>query len=499
MALLSMPFCVPVAVNEAHAKEFGGADLLKDSPDGVRAAFNLAEGQEAGFQNGHCYCEEINAILALTKDECALESVYHVLRAASGPVGGLEFIKGSENGVRRYGVVTVNARRVDPALDHLVEVKVRRLPQLELQVAGDTPLGARPSTLKVDVVRDGQKLLGGYRYQVSSQDAPLHGSVDEPLLEASNQCIAGALPGTVRSRLVRAAEAGDVEIYPQFETLVNSLFAETPDQRELVLRIEGLRARLWDASAIESGVRQSLEEKLFTAVEPSRDQSVLDLLLTSYDGRLRVLPGQQQGSFHLRVSDDPAGEMVLAFPYVIEKSGFGFLAHEIEEFEALINSVDTTERQIQKFLEAHPRFLLGQEHERLYPQVVLERQGQGNLIPDFLLQPFDRSFCNIVDLKLPQAPVIAWRQNREGFSRAIHDAVNQLHRYRDYFEDPWRREIVRQRYGITAYRPRLAVIVGRRPHCDPVLYRQIEDTTPTVQVVTYDDLLDRARHHEFSI
>jgi len=218
------------------------------------------------------------------------------------------------------------------------------------------------------------------------------------------------------------------------------------------------------------------------------------LFLTVREGRIQLLPGRIPGLYRISVGADPHQGLILAAPYIIADITRTYLHEEIEEFEYLLNSSSCTEAAIQQFLESHPKFLLGQEYERLYPHVILERGDEGPLIPDFLLQPFGKRFCDVLDIKLPTAQLVVGGRNRKRFSAAVAEASAQLRQYRDFFEDPHRRDSVLQRYGVTAYRPRLAVVVGKKAEIDDdILYKQIQDGISGVEVITYEDLLTRAK------
>jgi anti-anti-sigma factor len=220
----------------------------------------------------------------------------------------------------------------------------------------------------------------------------------------------------------------------------------------------------------------------------------LSLLMTLTQGRIQILPSQKEGIYRLSFGDSSTGEMIIAAPYIIAAATRSYMRDEIEEFEEIINSPVSSEHDIQKFLEGHPKFLLGQEYQELYPQLVLEREGEeGPLIPDFLVKPFNRELCDIVDLKLPKASLIVGGRNRKRFSSGIAEAAAQLRTYRDYFDDPQRRQAVKSRYGITAFRPRLAVVVGRKAELDEVMYKQIQDGLSNIEILTYDDLIERAK------
>jgi anti-anti-sigma factor len=271
-----------------------------------------------------------------------------------------------------------------------------------------------------------------------------------------------------------------------------------PPKIHTLLRITQLLT-VFDCFAVEypKHLRMDVSAENLSALKKAVSLSKMDaltFLLTLQQGNIQVLPGAQQGIYKLPISNSSQGELIVASPYVIANATRSFLRQEIEEFEYLINAERTNEHDIQKFLEAHPKFLLGQKYQTVHSQVILDREKQGSLIPDFLLQPFGKQFCDIVDLKLPGAPVIVGGQNRMRFSSAIAEAAAQLRTYRDYFDDASHRNAVLKKNGVSAYRPKLAVFVGRSSSLDEMAYRQVSDGLTDVEVVTYDDLIDRAKN-----
>jgi len=230
------------------------------------------------------------------------------------------------------------------------------------------------------------------------------------------------------------------------------------------------------------------------AAHDTPEAGFINLFLTAREGRIQLLPGRHPGLYNVFLSSLPGRELIVGAPFVIADLTRSYLQEEIEQFEYLVNSPTCTEADVQRFLESHPKFLLGQEYERLYPHVILEREGKGPLIPDFLLQPFGKRFCDIVDLKLPETQLIVGKADRKRFSWAIAEASSQLRTYRDYFEDPKQRDSVLKRFGITAYRPRLAVVVGKKVEIgDEILLKQTQDGAPGIDVITYELLLTRAK------
>jgi anti-anti-sigma factor len=220
----------------------------------------------------------------------------------------------------------------------------------------------------------------------------------------------------------------------------------------------------------------------------------LPVLLSLRNDRIRVELGVQDEVYRVQTDDLSRGSnLIIARPHVLAASSRTQLRADVDGFEDLINSQRTRESDIHHFFEEHPTFLLGQEYRQLHSKVLLERNDDGPLIPDFMLQPFDDELCDLLELKLPREPVVVGRENRKRFSSAVQEAVAQLRTYRDYFDDRTRREEIQRRYGIRVYRPRMAVLIGRVTSVDPIEYRRIADGQKEVRIMTYDDLLKRAR------
>jgi hypothetical protein len=173
----------------------------------------------------------------------------------------------------------------------------------------------------------------------------------------------------------------------------------------------------------------------------------------------------------------------------------------VDDFEHLINRSDISEHDLQRFFEQHPEFLLGLEYKSLHAQLTLFRQDAPALRPDFFLEKADSTFCDIVDLKKPNACLVKHPRNRPGFVSALYDAIHQLREYRDYFEDAARRKAFERKYGLQAYRPDVTVIIGRSSDYLSYVERiRIEDGLAAhFKILTYDDVLSMARRRQFRL
>jgi hypothetical protein len=165
-------------------------------------------------------------------------------------------------------------------------------------------------------------------------------------------------------------------------------------------------------------------------------------------------------------------------------------------FSRLLNDQTTRERHIQRFLEDHPSFLRGLNYKNIYPQVVLEREGLGPLKPDFILEPFDGDWCDILDIKLPYQRIDVGRDDRVTLAAGIHEVAAQLREYSAYFEEQRHRRYVKERYGLNVYKPRLIALVGRDfRRASDVQMRRALTAYPDLEVLTFSklEMLSRQR------
>ncbi|MFE9429675.1 Shedu anti-phage system protein SduA domain-containing protein [Streptomyces sp. NPDC006640] len=166
----------------------------------------------------------------------------------------------------------------------------------------------------------------------------------------------------------------------------------------------------------------------------------------------------------------------------------------VQELEDLINSPQVLERDLQQFFEQNPEFLCGDAYEEARPHVVLQREGNGPLIPDFALKPSNsNALCDLLELKLPKARLLRISKNRVRLTSAIMEACAQLREYQSYFEDHEKRISVERMYGLRFFRPRMMVLIGKRSDYEATALRNAETDVPNLQIVTYDDILERAR------
>jgi cold shock CspA family protein len=237
------------------------------------------------------------------------------------------------------------------------------------------------------------------------------------------------------------------------------------------------------ADRVQLATEESSQES-----EPSTQPD--DLVgLALIDGRLKPILIDPAG--HVSFLEGLSGEHQLLFLSALPDTG---AQDEIDAFEDLVNTRGVSENALQTFLASHPHFLTGDDYASASSHIVLEREHDGPLIPDFVLKPHDpEGLADLVELKLPSAKLLIEKQNRVRLSAAVFEACAQLRAYSDYFESEDRRLAVADRFGIKVFRPRLYIVIGRRGKYDPAQFRAAERDLQSFTVRTYDDLIERAR------
>jgi hypothetical protein len=217
------------------------------------------------------------------------------------------------------------------------------------------------------------------------------------------------------------------------------------------------------------------------------------LLLLDDDGQIRWIP----------YSCGPSGNVIVdgrAIWSVLTESWIPtFHAVEVarwkvgSEFERLINDPSTPESALQEFFESHPEFLLGDEYDALYPQVVFPTGIDGSPFrPDFILRPVAGVSYEpaLVELKLATQPLVKRTRGHVGLYAGVHDAVAQLRSYARTFEESEHREWFNRELGFDAYRPTLALVAGRAGSLPDRRSAAIaRERAQPVELRTYDDLL----------
>jgi hypothetical protein len=178
----------------------------------------------------------------------------------------------------------------------------------------------------------------------------------------------------------------------------------------------------------------------------------------------------------------------------------GFPETALAQLEDMMNSRTCSEAEFQKFFETFPQLLAGLDYRQVHPQLVLFNEDGTSSVPDFILEPLDSSFCDLLELKLPYEDLVTRLRNgsRARFRAIVNEAVAQLNGYRQFFESYRNRQAFLERYGLEAYSPKMILVIGRRHHFkDDLQRRELNAFLPRdLHLWTYDDIVTKARHYQ---
>lgn len=189
-----------------------------------------------------------------------------------------------------------------------------------------------------------------------------------------------------------------------------------------------------------------------------------------------------------------SNEVVLLQPGKMSHNYWKAFSKDIQELERIINADKIRESAVEQLLRRNPLFLRGLNYTQAFFQVILPQSHESDLRPDIIAKPVGSDWWDVIDLKLPNAPVLVGRDNRVSLSAALTEAAAQLREYSAFFDQQRIVRYVEEKYGFKCHKPKLVVIIGR----DPLRFtedqkRRALTAYPNLEVVTYDRLLKSAR------
>ena len=171
----------------------------------------------------------------------------------------------------------------------------------------------------------------------------------------------------------------------------------------------------------------------------------------------------------------------------------------VAEFEVLLNSDKTRERDFQRFFQLHPEFLYQNCFIDHWAEPQLKDANSGEIIkPDFILKSMmlpDRPWSwQVIDLKRHNVPLLSSRRFHAGLSHYVHRVVAQLRDYSEYFDNPANRHEVERRFGSFLAKPKLVAIIGRIPKDGQLeQFARLRSRLLDVSITTYDEILEFRR------
>jgi hypothetical protein len=190
--------------------------------------------------------------------------------------------------------------------------------------------------------------------------------------------------------------------------------------------------------------------------------------------------------------------LILAQDVLQEFGPYRKLQFLLNHYRELANSQRCKpEAVFQKFFEEHPHLIRRDLFDRHWAQPSLRVPGdvEEYFRPDFVLRPRVGAEVGtkwqILDLKLPDDPLVVSRGFHASLSAKLSRAIQQLQNYRDYFNRPDASAELMRRFGTHPQNPRLAVLIGRRDSLQSpsALDRAQGPRYLDVEVLTYDEIV----------
>jgi hypothetical protein len=167
----------------------------------------------------------------------------------------------------------------------------------------------------------------------------------------------------------------------------------------------------------------------------------------------------------------------------------------LSDLNTLINHPKTTERDLQRFFEIYPHFLLSLDDRYcgIRPHVCLSDGAGNRLIPDFLARIEDTALCDVIELKRPQNITISKARGIAKASAAAARGISELLQYADAFTSSANRAQLKKRLGMAPYDPCLVLVIGRESPSHSREWIGARAGFPKVRIVSYDYVFERAR------
>jgi hypothetical protein len=168
----------------------------------------------------------------------------------------------------------------------------------------------------------------------------------------------------------------------------------------------------------------------------------------------------------------------------------------IDNYEQIARSEGIKpETVFQRFFEKNPHLIQRDVFDKHWAKPTLRLPGETgrSYQPDFVLRP--RVGANlgtkweILDLKLPNDPLLTAGNFHPAFSQKLTKAVQQLRNYREYFSRVDTKDELLARFGYQPTHPRVAVLIGRRDRSEGLDHAQ-GSAALDVNIITYDEIVE---------
>jgi hypothetical protein len=254
-ALLYMPNgCFVLAVNPIHHARFQAAIR----PTTREQFHQIIIAAERPPTTPVCYCDKMSTVDVLDKAHCIIERLYMLILGTKTIGTGLEFIRKTSNGDRRYEVHFADARIPFPERQHVLATRLVAVPGLTVRLSMVNTKAPLERSVHVQILQENDAWID-HVYTLNQEDAPRYFEFATTLNTAIHYC-ENSQPSQARDHLRDAASRyTDEDAYPQRGLLTTlSDLSNEHMHTELTMFAD----RLFDAPIIVDRARGELESRL---------------------------------------------------------------------------------------------------------------------------------------------------------------------------------------------------------------------------------------------
>lgn len=165
-----------------------------------------------------------------------------------------------------------------------------------------------------------------------------------------------------------------------------------------------------------------------------------------------------------------------------QKNQIPYMEQKIKEFENLLKK--KKEKELQKFLYKQ-YWMFGSHYKSIHKEKMAGMKGRN----DFLAEK-EAGYYDIMELKKSEHPLFT-SGKFPTMSKELKDALSQMARYFDYYHKHYLSHKEETKMDILY--PKGVIVIGRRKESDKPLLKAHELILSKVEILNYDDILDRAK------
>ncbi|TEB16258.1 hypothetical protein Psfp_01485 [Pelotomaculum sp. FP] len=165
----------------------------------------------------------------------------------------------------------------------------------------------------------------------------------------------------------------------------------------------------------------------------------------------------------------------------------------ILRFEKIINETNSTEKQIENFIQDHFKIILGKEYSKIKTQIMTKffngEQNDERRFDVFALNDVSNEW-ELFELKKSIVKVTKKIRNMPMFTSQVNDSIAQIRYYKSLIMQDSIRKQIKDKYQIKIDIPKFTLIIGKGNNAD---IKKCQNEINDINVVTYTQIINKAK------